>query len=131
MSLTRELARLAVIMFAISAATPSSAQSAIITGVWNGSGVVTTSSGNTERVRCRAVFNQRGDAAFMNAVCATPSLRVIQSAELVRVSANRFTGSYLNQEYGVSGSIQITVSGNSLSASLSGGGGSGQLSMSR
>jgi hypothetical protein len=67
----------------------------------------------------------------MTAICATPSLRVNQTAELLRVSANRFNGDYLNRDFGVSGSIRVTVNGNSLNASLSGGGGSAQLSMSR
>jgi hypothetical protein len=67
----------------------------------------------------------------MSAVCATASVRVAQSAKLARVSANRFTGSFYNAEYNVSGSIAITVHGNRLSASLSAGGGTAHFNLSR
>jgi hypothetical protein len=122
---------LVLVSVALAAPVPAIAQAATISGTWNGGGVVTLPSGNTERVRCRATISQRGDQAYMTAMCATPSMRVNQTAELVRVSANRFTGDYLNRDYGVSGSIRVTVSGNSLNASLSGGGGSAQISMNR
>lgn len=111
--------------------TKVAAQTASIGGTWNGGGTVTLPSGSTERIRCRATISQRGDQAYMTATCATTSMRVNQTAELFRVSANRYIGDYLNRDYGVSGSIRVTVSGNSLNASLSGGGGTAQLSMNR
>lgn len=67
----------------------------------------------------------------MNAVCATASTRVVQSGEVARIAANRFSGEIYNPEYSVSGSITITVRGNRLSASLTGGGGSGYFNLSR
>ena len=67
----------------------------------------------------------------MNAVCATASARVAQSAQLARISANRFAGEFYNPEYSISGSISITVQGNRMSASLSGGGGSAHFNLSR
>ena len=67
----------------------------------------------------------------MNAVCATPSARVAQTAQLARTSANRFAGEFYNAEYAVSGSITITVKGNRLSAALSGGGGTAHFNLSR
>jgi hypothetical protein len=67
----------------------------------------------------------------MNAVCATASVRVAQTAGLVRISANHFSGSFYNSEYNVSGSIAITVHGNRLSASLSAAGGTGHFNLSR
>jgi hypothetical protein len=110
---------------------PASAQAPSISGVWTGGGTVTLPSGNSERVRCRATISQRGETAYMVATCATSSLRVNQTAEMVRVSSNRFSGEFLNRDYGVSGAIRMTVSGNSINASLSGGGGSASISMSR
>jgi hypothetical protein len=110
---------------------PASAQQPSIAGAWNGSGTVNLSSGNKETVRCRATFNQLPSGATMRASCASPSARVNQTAELTRVSGNRYVGDFVNSEYGVSGSIRITVSGNSLSASLAGGGGSASMNLSR
>jgi hypothetical protein len=67
----------------------------------------------------------------MSAVCATASARVQQSAEVTRVTANVYRGEFFNQEHGISGSIRITLRGDRLNASLSGGGGSAVFSLSR
>ena len=67
----------------------------------------------------------------MNAVCASSSARVAQTASLEQVGANRFTGDFTNSEYGVSGTIHLTLSGNSLSANLHGGGASAFFNLNR
>jgi hypothetical protein len=67
----------------------------------------------------------------MSALCATASVRVAQTAALARVGANRFTGDFYNAEYAMSGTITITVHGNKLKASLSGGGGSAFFALSK
>jgi hypothetical protein len=67
----------------------------------------------------------------MNAVCATASARIVQTAELARTSANRYAGEFYNAEYATSGSIAITVQGNRLTANLSGGGGTAHFNLSR
>ena len=54
-----------------------------------------------------------------------------QSALLQQVGPNRFAGDFTNPEYGVSGSINVTLNGNSLSASLHGGGASAFFNLSR
>lgn len=101
-------------------------------GSWSGGGSVNLASGNTERARCRASFSRRSaDSYFMNAVCATPSVRVSQTASLKRVSASQFSGTFFNSEYNVSGSISVTVRGDRLSAQLQGGGASASLSLGR
>ena len=113
-------------------APPAAAQPATLEGAWSGGGVVILPSGDRERARCRAIFRRAGGGGFgMNATCATASTRVSQSAQLARISANRFAGDFFNSEYGVSGSITITVQGNHLSAALNGGGGSAHFNLSR
>ena len=67
----------------------------------------------------------------MSAVCASTSARVAQVARVQRVSTNSFEGQFYNREYDISGTIFITVRGNRLSASLSGGGGRGTFSLTR
>ncbi len=67
----------------------------------------------------------------MSAQCATASGRVAQTGTLERVGANRFTGNFYNAEYSVSGTITIAVQGNSLNASLSGGGASAYFTLRR
>lgn len=113
-------------------ATPASATAQSLEGSWSGGGRVLFPSGEAERARCRASFRRRGgDSYAMSAVCATQSARVEQTAVLVRTGPNRYAGDFNNAEYGVSGSIRITVSGRSLNASLTGGGGSAQFSLSK
>jgi hypothetical protein len=108
------------------------AQQASLLGAWSGTGRMVLPSGDVERVRCRVSFRQRSSRTFgMSAVCATASTRIAQVASLWRVSANSFHGQFFNREYDISGSIQITVRGNRLWASLSGGGGSGTIRLSR
>jgi hypothetical protein len=114
------------------ASPPTVAQQASLEGSWSGGGTIVLPSGDRERAQCRATFRRSGGGSFgMNAVCATSSARVAQTAELARVSGNRFSGSFYNAEYSISGSIVITVQGNRLSASLNGGGGSAYFNLGR
>lgn len=113
-------------------ALPAIAQQASLEGSWSGGGTVTFSTGNVESARCKASFRRRSGETFaMNAVCATPSGRVAQTAELNRVSNTRFSGEFHNSEYGITGNISITLRGNTLSASLDGGGASASFSLSK
>jgi len=122
----------AVASFNLLTAGNSIAEQASLEGSWSGGGTVRFPSGDSERARCRANFRKRGGSTFaMTAVCATPSARVEQTAQLQRTGANRFAGDFQNAEFNVSGSISVTVNGNSLSASLSGGGGSAQFHLGR
>jgi hypothetical protein len=114
-------------------AASSLAADAGLEGSWSGGGVVNFSSGASERARCRVRFNRHSSNVYgMNAVCATTSTRVAQTATVERVGGNRFSGTFYNPEYGVSGIINIVLSGaNRLSASLHGDAGSAQLAFSR
>ncbi len=129
MSQMHWLAIAATAMIALSV--PAAAQQSSLSGTWNGGGSIELPSGATERARCRATFQSSGNGATMSATCATPSAKIYQQAELTRVSGNRFVGDFRNPEYGITGSIRITVRGNSLSAALNGGGGSASFSLSR
>ena len=102
-----------------------------LVGIWNGGGKIILPSGDTERARCRAQFRQSGRTVQMSATCATASIRVMQTADLGWVGGNRYTGQFFNAEYGVSGSIIITVHGKRLVATLNGGGGAAQLVLTR
>ncbi len=110
---------------------PADAADDAITGSWSGTGTVIFPSGESEKARCRATFRPAGNGATMSATCATASARVQQVATVDRVSPGRYRGDFRNDEFGISGSIRIVVSGNSLHASLSGGGGSAEFNLSR
>lgn len=65
----------------------------------------------------------------MSGTCATPSGSVSQSAQLRRVGPNSYAGSFFNPEYNASGSIHVTVRGNTQSVRISGGAGSASLTL--
>jgi hypothetical protein len=116
----------------IAAARPAASEPAGLEGSWSGGGTVVLPSGERERARCRASFRRESGNTFaMSATCATPSARISQSAALARTSANRYSGEFYNPEYAIAGSIAIIVSGNKLTATLSGGGGSALFHLSR
>ena len=127
-----QVALLAASVLGYSAGPLTSAEQASLEGSWSGNGTVTFPSGGTEAARCRASFRrQSADRFAMNALCATPSGKVAQTAQLERVSGSRFSGEFQNSEYGIAGQINIVVRGNSLNASLSGGGASASLQLSK
>jgi hypothetical protein len=113
------------------AASTAQAESSSLDGIWNGGGTVIFPSGDKERARCRATFRKDRAGYKMHAVCTTASARAAQTAELKRVSGNRYSGEFFNAEFNVSGIIRVIVNGNSLSAFLSGGGAQANLSLSR
>ncbi len=122
-------ATLAVLCGAVESAT---AENVSLEGSWSGNGTVTFPSGGTEAARCKASFRRQSDDKFaMNALCATPSGKVAQTAQLQRISANRFSGDFQNSEYGIAGQINIVVRGNSLNAALNGGGATASLKLSK
>jgi hypothetical protein len=114
---------------AVSIATVPEARSEGIVGSWSGGGVVRYSSGQAERARCHAHYSGGGAFVSVSATCATPSGSVSQSARLRRVGANSYAGSFFNPQYNTSGSIHVTVRGNSQSVSLRSSSGSANLSL--
>ncbi len=117
---------------AMFAADTSSANADVLSGSWVGGGSVHYSQ-TRERARCRAQYSRVSGTLYkMTASCATPSGRVDQTATLNRVGENQYAGSFHNSQYNVSGSIRVTLRGNSQSVSLNGdGGGSGSFSLTR
>ncbi len=100
-------------------------------GSWSGGGTVTFATGSAEKASCRATYRRSGNGYFMNGVCATPSGRAAQTAQLRKVGANSYSGSFYNQEYDISGSIHVTVHGNSQSVRLSGSNASANIHLRR
>lgn len=111
----------------------NSASAQSLAGTWAGGGTIVYPSGETERARCRATFRHSGGGGIsMQAVCATPSVRVSQNAALSQLTQSTYSGEFTNIEYGISGSIRIRVlASNKLSASLNGGGATAQFSLNR
>jgi hypothetical protein len=90
-----------------------------LAGSWSGGGRVQFPSGSVEQARCRAHFSRTSRNSYaVNASCATASGRADQVATVRRVGENRYHGSFHNAEYDITGTISITVNGNSQSVRL-------------
>jgi hypothetical protein len=100
-----------------------------IGGSWSGGGTVVFSDGHRERARCRVHYSPSGREVSLNGVCATASGSADQTANLRQNGPNSYAGSFSNAQYGIEGSIHVTVHGSSQSVSLRGGGGSASLTL--
>ncbi len=105
------------------------ARSEGIGGSWSGGGTVLYADGHREHARCRAHFSQSGPHVSLSAVCATPSGSVDQSATLRQTGPNSYSGSFFNPQFNISGSIHISVHGNSQYVALRSGSGSASLTL--
>jgi uncharacterized protein (DUF2147 family) len=129
-STTPRTALLALATAAGLLAVPVAASAADLSGAWSGGGAVSLANGAKEKARCRANYKKAGGAAYvMSATCATPSAKVAQTAQLRKSGANSYAGTFYNPEYGVTGSIRVTVNGNRQSVYLSGDAGSAAFSL--
>jgi hypothetical protein len=103
-----------------------------LAGSWSGGGWVSFAGGSRERARCRVHYAALSATRFrLSATCATESGRVSQVATVRKSGGSSYAGSFYNREYDVSGSIYITVRGNSQTATLRSESGSAVLSLHR
>jgi hypothetical protein len=101
-------------------------------GSWSGGGTVSFASGAKEQARCRAHYRRAGENSYtLNATCATASGRAVQTATVRRVGDNRFSGSFYNSEYSISGVINVVVHGSTQTVRLSSDSGWAHISLSR
>jgi hypothetical protein len=107
-------------------------QTASLEGSWSGGGSVSFASGARERARCRAHYRRAGTNSYkVNATCATASGRAEQTATLRRVGENRYSGSFYNSEYAISGVIHVVVRGASQTVRLFSDSGSAIFNLTR
>jgi hypothetical protein len=103
-----------------------------LSGSWRGGGWVSFSPGSRERARCRAHYAPHSGSGYaVSATCATESGSVSQVATLRRVGSNTYAGGFYNNEYGVTGTIQVVVRGNSQSVTLTSDSGTASLTLTR
>jgi hypothetical protein len=105
---------------------------ASLEGSWSGGGTVSFASGGREQARCRASFSRAGERRYtVNATCATASGKADQTATVRQVGSNRYSGSFYNSEFSISGVIDIVVHGSSQTVRLTSDSGSGLINLSR
>jgi hypothetical protein len=85
-----------------------------------------------ERASCRARYSRGGRNTYtVNATCATASGRATQTATVRQVGDNRYSGSFYNSEYSISGVIHVVVRGASQSVRLISDSASATINLSR
>jgi hypothetical protein len=100
-------------------------------GSWSGGGTMSF-AGGTEQARCRARFSRAGGHSYtVNATCATASGRAAQTATVRQVGPNRYSGTFFNSEYSISGVINIIVRGSNQIVRLTSDSASAVLNLSR
>jgi hypothetical protein len=111
---------------------PSLAQAAGLEGSWSGGGTVRFASGAEEHARCRAHYSRRSNGVYvLRATCATASGKAAQSATLQKVGDNRYSGTFYNSEFDISGRIYVIIRGSSQSVRLTSSSGSASFRLSR
>ena len=107
----------AAFAFASSPAFPQTGPFGVLAGTWSGEGTITTSSGSTERIRCRAKYTVgEGGRAFQQALtCASDSYKFEISSN-VETDGTKVTGTWSEATRGVSGNLSGRISGPNISA---------------
>jgi hypothetical protein len=123
----------AAIIFALLSGFATTASAVDISGRWSGFGKATfASTGKSENFRCRVTYTRQSAKVYaVNAVCANPSTRVIQTGMILQVRGNTFVGDFHNAQFDVRGRVRVTVSGNRQSVTMSSSEGRGVLTLSR
>jgi hypothetical protein len=120
---TASLAALALTL--VLAAPPARGQAtgpfAIMAGSWSGSGMVNTSEGSHERVRCLAkyVSEKAGFGVQLDLRCATDSYKVEFTSNIVQ-SGGALTGNWFERTRRVGGQISGTAQGDLVNVRASG-----------
>jgi hypothetical protein len=99
-------------------------------GSWSGGGVVNTSDGNQERLRCRASYDVagRGEALHLNLRCASPSYNFDLASD-VEYRGGAISGSWTEASRNASGTLSGRASGDHIVASARGNSFSANLSL--
>ena len=99
----------------------SSSPFTAMSGSWSGSGTITTSDGNKERIRCRAKYDVDGAGSNLELTlkCASDSYTfVLQST--AKHSNGAVSGTWSETTRGVGGNIEGNARGNAISLKVSG-----------
>lgn len=115
------------------AITSAPAQAKGLHGQWSGFGKAKlASSGKTESFRCKVTYDRETSTVFgVRAVCANPSIRIIQTGKVLKVRENTYRGELYNRAYDLRGNVRIVVTGSKQKVTLTSDGGSGTLTLSK
>jgi hypothetical protein len=92
-----------------------------MSGSWSGSGTITTSDGNKERIRCRAQYdvNSGGSTLDLTLRCASDSYNFELQSNVAH-NNGAVSGNWSENTRHVSGNIEGSANGNAISVRVSG-----------
>jgi hypothetical protein len=92
-----------------------------LSGFWSGSGSVTLTSGNTERVKCQVFYKaSEGNTQIRQTMrCASTDYAINSLAEL-RVKGSQVTGSWEEKTYSAKGEVTGRFNGESFALTIQG-----------
>lgn len=121
--LTLAAAALAAVVIVVmpSARAQSAGPFEVLTGSWSGSGVVNTSDGLHERVKCLAkyVSEKAGNSLELNLRCASDSYKVEFTSSIVQ-SGGSLSGNWFERTRRVGGRISGKATGNQFNVRAAG-----------
>jgi hypothetical protein len=99
----------------------SSSPFTAMSGSWAGSGTITTSNGNKERIRCRAKYDVDGAGSSLDLTlrCASDSYTFVLQSNATH-SNGAVSGTWSETTRGVGGNIEGSAQGNAMSLRVSG-----------
>ena len=120
------------VLLATLAGSSLTAHAGPIDGTWSGSGYVQVTDGKREKVRCRVTYSRQTDKVFsVKATCASPSNKIYQTGEVLKVGNDRYVGDFYNNQFDISGRVRVSVSGSSQTVSFKSASGHGSMSLSK
>lgn len=124
----------AALLIAAVLSTPIAAQSrsgpfSAMAGSWSGGGTLTTSDGNSERLRCRATYNPAGNDLRLSIRCASQSYNFDLGSD-VAFQGGRISGTWSEAGRNASGAISGRASANHIEAAATSQNFSASLSLS-
>lgn len=116
------------------AATPSAAESGLFTGLsgaWSGGGTLTTSDGQTERLRCRATYavQAAGDQLQQTLRCASDTYRFDISSNVESNGGGAISGTWNESTRNVRGNLAGRARGGQIQAKVEAAGFSASLAV--
>ncbi len=110
-SLSRTVVAAAFLVASWATTAPGVAAAGLFTnlaGSWRGDGSIGWSTGETERIRCTAIYEveRDGNKLLQNLTCATDSTRLIIKSDITyNPSAGAISGTWTETSYGVNGRV--------------------------
>lgn len=121
-----------MMLLAVGLASPVLAQSRGIDGFWRGIGFVKPTDGQREKIHCRVSIDRRSANIFsVHARCASQGTNITQIGTLTKTGRNRYSGTFRNSDYNVSGRIQTSLQGNRQNVTFRSENGFGQITLFR